>query len=450
MTQALIFIPGIMGSVLKDGDEIVWPGTVGEYLGAYDRMAALLKPDLIATDVIRKVAVMDQYGSLIAALQRAHLSEADGTMVVYPYDWRKDNALAAEGLADAIEQLRADKGPEIEIILLAHSMGGLVARCYLESKRYAGRPAFGNVRALVTMGTPHLGAPVALAAATGQEKRLWLSAAQVQRLANDPAYPSLYQLLPPRGTPFVWDRQKDQRSRPLDIYSVALAQELGLSSANLQSAEDFHQLLNLSNRPAHVRYFTFAGNLKSTAHALHLVRYTTGKPVLQLRERSSGGDGTVPIWSSSLPGLQGELVDGPHGTIFHADLLKYVLGNLLGYEGTLPAAAATIVIQEAIIDVNGPIDLSIELAEPRQSVSGQIEFLRMVDGNGNTITPAAAMASAALSYQGPGIRRLEMCVQAPNYPGVYHVIFADNTGSRSRPVGLFVRAHNAAAAKRLP
>lgn len=441
MKQVLVLIPGIMGSVLMDGNDVVWPGTLGEYIGTYNRMTSLLKPDLVATDVIRKLGLIDQYHGLITSLGRAYLSEADGTLRVYPYDWRKDNALAAAGLADLIDQLIHENDANVEVTLLAHSMGGLVARSYLESPLYQERIGLKHVRTLVTMGTPHRGAPMALAAAVGLEKRLWLSADQVKMVANDENFPSLYQLIPPQGEPFVWTRAADKRSIPLDIYDAALALKLGLSQNNLLAAQRFHKTLNLANKPEHVRYFTFTGNLKTTVHAMEIISFDGRSSQLRRRERASGGDGTVPIWSAALPGTQGELVDGTHGTVFHDTALKYLLGNLLGYEGNLSKNEIAIVVKDQIADSDAQTEISIELANASEALNGRFRVRYIADQTGEPLedNESAWADWHQIRYEGPLIRRLDLFVIAPKYPGVYELDFVREGGVSSEAVSLLVR-----------
>jgi triacylglycerol esterase/lipase EstA (alpha/beta hydrolase family) len=55
---------------------------------------------------------------------------------------------------EAVEQLRARTGSE-QVIILAHSMGGLVARAYL--RRYGDR----HIARVITLGTPHHGTALA-------------------------------------------------------------------------------------------------------------------------------------------------------------------------------------------------------------------------------------------------------------------------------------------------
>jgi hypothetical protein len=57
-------------------------------------------------------------------------------------------------LMAAIDAAKAANPGQSKVILIAHSMGGLVARAYIEGPRYRD-----DVQALFTFGSPHLGAP---------------------------------------------------------------------------------------------------------------------------------------------------------------------------------------------------------------------------------------------------------------------------------------------------
>ena len=99
------------------------------------------------------------YASLVSALET---SGAD--VMVFPYDWRLSVRLNAKLLQSRIltrwfggRYLEPGQVPEPaeRITFIGHSLGGLIARCFLES------PRLGRVlaRRLITIGTPHLGAP---------------------------------------------------------------------------------------------------------------------------------------------------------------------------------------------------------------------------------------------------------------------------------------------------
>src|SRR5512143_970273 len=199
MTQVALLVPGIMGSELSLDGEIIWPGPVQSLVFPYTKMDKLLCDDLDVTGVIKTFSISDQYKAVMDDLETCGFHEHRKTLITCAYDWRKDNRVAAETLAKCISSTAELHGPDTEISIIAHSMGGLISRYYLESDKFSSRQGFYNVRRLITLGTPHRGAPLALTAALGMEKRLFLNAEQVQQLVSDPRYPALYQLMPSPG-----------------------------------------------------------------------------------------------------------------------------------------------------------------------------------------------------------------------------------------------------------
>jgi hypothetical protein len=75
---------------------------------------------------------------------------------------------------------------DAKVILLAHSMGGLVARYYLEVLE-----GWRNCRALITFGTPYRGSVDALNYLANGYKKLFIDLTEVMR-----SFTSVYQLLP--------------------------------------------------------------------------------------------------------------------------------------------------------------------------------------------------------------------------------------------------------------
>jgi hypothetical protein len=221
-------------------------------------------------------------------------------------------------------------------------MGGLVSRYYLESNKFNKRSGFDNVQRLITLATPHNGAAIALPLVLGYEKRLFLSKSQVLEACSDPRYPAAYQLLPPEGEPFAWDESAEQRLGPIDIYSSAVAGQLGLIKANLEAASRFHGALDVSRRPARVRYFCFSGTQQTTATHVMIqpTSRTTSTPAKI--EEDDGGDGTVPTWSSFVPRFQRMFVGGEHSTIYQTRSLRRALATLLGKEGYLAGVPAEV------------------------------------------------------------------------------------------------------------
>jgi len=146
----VIVIPGILGSELinsKTG-ETVWPSafrTSQEGLPISPNLAAnhddLVPGKIIET--VRLARVLPEvyvYRDLLEALRRYagyrdgdwENPGADGyedTFYVFPYDWRLDNVTNARALVKRIVRLKSRlQRPDLKFTIVAHSMGGLIAR----------------------------------------------------------------------------------------------------------------------------------------------------------------------------------------------------------------------------------------------------------------------------------------------------------------------------------
>ena len=148
--RPVIVIPGILGSELinsKTG-ETVWPSafrTSQEGLPISPNLAAnhddLVPGKIIET--VRLARVLPEvyvYRDLLEALRRYagyrdgdwENPGADGyedTFYVFPYDWRLDNVTNARALVKRIVRLKSRlQRPDLKFTIVAHSMGGLIAR----------------------------------------------------------------------------------------------------------------------------------------------------------------------------------------------------------------------------------------------------------------------------------------------------------------------------------
>lgn len=109
----------------------------------------------------------------------------------FPYDWRRDNRATARLLQKLLnkrlQRWREYSGAEdAKLILLAHSMGGLVSRYYLEVLQ-----GWHDCKALFTFGTPYRGSVDSVNFLANGYKRLFLDLTEVMR-----SFPSVYQLMP--------------------------------------------------------------------------------------------------------------------------------------------------------------------------------------------------------------------------------------------------------------
>jgi phospholipase A1 len=437
MTKVVLFVPGIMGSVLELNGQVIWPGPIHSLFLPFGNMPALLDPNLVATDVIRNYAISEQYASIIRDLELCGFKENEDRLVIVPYDWRKDNALAAGVLAKAIDDAVDRHGiGSTEITLVAHSMGGLVSRHYLESGKYTGRKGFMSVRTLITMGTPHRGAAVAVRLVLGYERQVFLDASQVLQAAKDVRYPAPYQLFPPPGEPIAWTDKSGARLDTLDVYDPPIASSLGLVSQSLAAARDFWSTLDIAKRPQHVRYFTFTGTRQATGTRVLLRDTGDGGLRPDLVAEDDGGDGTVPTWSGFLPGIQRQFVGGEHATIYRTYALRNSLSALLGVPGTLAGvpAGVEVAIRDRVVAPGSRVRLIIGFPRPLGNFSGVLTIERAnlnPDGTASSYSPVSSMP---VSYQGVAAETMSLVIDAPPNPGLYLVAFrnapnADPSGS---------------------
>src|SRR5215831_18369368 len=121
--------------------------------------ATNLMPD---THIIPGLWKIDGYGELTKSVRDSFDVTEGQNYFEFPYDWRRDNRAAARRL-DAL--IRAalpawrDRSGNLraKVILLAHSMGGLICRYWIEAME-----GWKDCRALITFGTPYRGSLKAL------------------------------------------------------------------------------------------------------------------------------------------------------------------------------------------------------------------------------------------------------------------------------------------------
>ncbi len=219
----VVFIHGVLGGKLKNTqtEEEVWPGSVFNILlGDHDRLALKIDHDTLevkpdehhAFAIADSSAGKDFYGNIIKTLhtygryQKARPGQTIDPVnkYYYPffYDWRQDNSKTAAKLADFIDQIRKDyNNPNLKVDIVAHSMGGLIARYYL---RYGRTDVLNDndfpinmygedrIRRVILLGTPNLGSVKTMKAFIAG---INLGAGKInpEILAT---MPSLYQLMP--------------------------------------------------------------------------------------------------------------------------------------------------------------------------------------------------------------------------------------------------------------
>jgi pimeloyl-ACP methyl ester carboxylesterase len=428
--KSVLFVPGTMGSILSTpAGEEVWPPTPTETVFGYKRTAKLLQDDLVVGDIVRQVSCFDVYKPLIDTLAAMGFKEtgAGDRLDIFPYDWRLDLEDLADKLADRLDAIPAGA---TSISVVAHSMGGLVARLVLESGKFDAKPWFNKIDAFIALATPHLGAPLALARVLGLDTAMGISAADFRVIGGDRRYPSGYQLLPAPAEAACWDIKPNSTLGQLDIYDPAVAQSLGLDPNLVERAAWVHRTLAKGGAPTHIRYFYFAGTGHKTA-----TRLNVGTDSTQVTRSEDAGDGTVPLWSALPKSGQKQLVVGEHASFFTETTFKAVFFRLFGKNFPTPPVGlagppATLSVQSITIRKEDEIELVIAPPAPLGAVKGKVVIERTDD----PAKPFAAFGKDAdVSYAGPPVPILKLRLPATNTPGHYRVNFVGEP-SAAKPV----------------
>ncbi|MFD7456748.1 MULTISPECIES: esterase/lipase family protein [unclassified Streptomyces] len=225
-TDLIVVLPGITGSTLRSPDGLVWSPTAGAVLTAIKTLGASLtrlrlpeglgdehpgdgvEPVDLAQDVHVIPGVwtpVKGYDILLDRLRalgyRDCTAEPDpeappGNLLPVPYDWRLSNRYNGRRLVGIVEpalaRWRAQGGryADARLVFVCHSMGGLVARWYVE---HCGGAE--HTRKLITFGTPYRGAVQALGQLlNGVRKGIGPLSVDLTEFAR--SMPSLHQLLP--------------------------------------------------------------------------------------------------------------------------------------------------------------------------------------------------------------------------------------------------------------
>ncbi len=227
----VIIVPGILGSRLrerKSGREL-WPGSVFNVLFSARSLALDIDPktleprpdDIEAYDLFRGLLLSDFYGAIIETLERqgGYVRGEPGQSAdvgtrryyIFPYDWRQDNVVTARKLDALIERIRRDYGdPRLKVDIVAHSMGGLLTRYYIQygvtdvldgNDFPANFTGAAKIRTAILLGTPNLGSVNALHSLLVGHK-VGRQAIPPEALAS---MPSVYELLPHPVTNWIVD-----------------------------------------------------------------------------------------------------------------------------------------------------------------------------------------------------------------------------------------------------
>jgi pimeloyl-ACP methyl ester carboxylesterase len=325
MRDVVVLLPGITGSVLQKDGQDLWALSGQAFWEFAKRIGASLQDLILKGDDPE----LDDLGDGIKAtrlVQDAHfipgLAKIDGYTAVaerlkrefnlvpgsidsnqpanyfeLPYDWRRDNRVAARQLDRLIQQKlptwqEFSGAKTAKVILIAHSMGGLIARYYLEVLG-----GWQTCRALITFGTPYRGSVNSLNFLANGYKKSFLDLTEVMR-----SFTSVYQLLPIYEMVNVDGQYRRIADPDLTIDNVdrekaekALKFHREIEAAQLVNAQDVQYQNNCLTVP-------YVGTEQKTFQSAVL---TDGKLTVSLElpktvpNQLNSGDGTVPRVSAS-------------------------------------------------------------------------------------------------------------------------------------------------------
>jgi pimeloyl-ACP methyl ester carboxylesterase len=217
VTDLIILLPGITGSVLQKNNKDIWAVTrdsVGDALTTLGRnlQGLELKDDqqdvenlgdgVVATALFPDVHLIpgfwkiDGYSGVRAALSQRLKLDGAQNYIEFPYDWRRDNRVAARKLARLVppwlaQWKKVSGNNDAKVVFIAHSMGGLVARYYLECLE-----GWRYTRKLITFGAPYRGSLNALDFLSNGYGKTFASFNMADLSALIRSFTSVYQLLP--------------------------------------------------------------------------------------------------------------------------------------------------------------------------------------------------------------------------------------------------------------
>lgn len=417
----LIFIPGIGGSEFKStqdftsdirdcgtsapisykNNDIIWVNKIIAGLSSCDDYLDVLKlqndgstpeyPQISLSNTI----FQDSYKDVINFLQENGY-ELNKTLFIFPYDWRKDLSLTSEPLNNLITSIKLQTNSQ-KVDLVAHSMGGLVAKNYISDSSQAS-----SVRKLVTLGTPYLGSVKLLKALQYGDYfgeayilgGLSINPNEIKDIIQN--FPGAFDLMPSQTYYKFYNDNTEELPKPF-------RDDSDIDHNNITGSLNFGQIRELLNNFNHnIPLFDLADNFHSQIdqiwqtttngvdislivgsgqptllqiHEQNKIKFhfdiDTGLQVNKREEIFGNGDGTVPLYSASLANESLSFA-GPSKIYYsnqeHGNLVNrntgpalFLLKNLLEDKNELPVGIQTkpYKLNGKAIIIQSPVELNI-------------------------------------------------------------------------------------------
>ena len=321
LQNLIILLPGITGSVLQKDNKDVWAISgisFWQFLTSYGKSIKNLALDddseivddlgdgITATRLVDDFTMIpglikqDGYTGLRRMITKRFKVKIgnifspseDANYFEFPYDWRRTNVYNANKLKRFIDsQLhifrKYSQIKDAKVILIGHSMGGLISRYYLEVLE-----GWRDCKALFTLGTPHRGAVNTLGFLSNGYTKFNFDFTEIMRSFN-----SVYELLPTYKCISINGNFK----KVLELENIP-----NLSLKKAKKSDQFHrEILNFVEKNRKKNEFLQNGYnvipIVGTSQPTYQTAYFKGSkleltdsPPNDLPSFLADGDGTVP------------------------------------------------------------------------------------------------------------------------------------------------------------
>lgn len=450
LKDVVVLLPGITGSVLRKDGKDLWAFSGGAItrallsLGGSIKALALeedppdvddlgdgITADRVAPDVHMFPGLwkIDGYSKVANWIRQQFDARPGENFFEFPYDWRRDNRVAARKLGRAargwLAAWRERSGAaDARLVLVGHSMGGLVSRHFLECLE-----GWRDTRMLITFGTPYRGSPSALGfVANGLRKKLGpLTLVDLSDLLR--SLTSVYQLLPIYPCYDAGDgkpvRVTEATIPNLDAGKGAAALAFHLEIADAVEAHERDE----DYRRGGYRVCPVVGTFQPTSQSAR--RSAGGVEILQQYfGDDAGGDGTVPRVSATPIEMQQEtgamFVSERHASLQNSDPVLVQLSGWLSGSGidlsafrAFPGSNLALDLEDAFV-TGEPVTVRVR---PEDEAVGELTAIVADAERGGEVD------RATLRDAGGGWRRAEL---TPLPEGTYRITVRG--GMEARPV----------------
>jgi pimeloyl-ACP methyl ester carboxylesterase len=255
--------------------------------------------------VVPDLAVFKGFEPLLAELRAIPGLGGVDHVVEYPYDWRKSMVDSATGLAAFCSARAGRLGTNTRVVIVAHSMGGIVAIHAIAEKGL-------NARWLITIGTPWQGTvKAAQFLVNGPIGLGWRARSAVRSMPGVREAIAWY--------PESWRGDSGFRLDASDLVSESARDGTDANAADIHTS---------AGEPLDLPVLAIIGTGISTPKRAARGRIRSSK--LRVSDREDG-DGTVCV-TSAMPPIGGEVtpiiqrVRGDHDNLVaHQDVIEFVV-----------------------------------------------------------------------------------------------------------------------------